>query len=105
MENSSEKSRRKSCSTCMPPPSHHASPTRNAYVPVPPESPVVSVSRKSHFSGFSSAARVFNDALSSRPFGKRGPLRLALLLVAPETRERSSSAISDGCENSGVEYQ
>src|SRR5713101_3951020 len=41
----------KSCSTCNPPDSHQARPIRNAYVPVPPASPVVSVSRKSHCDG------------------------------------------------------
>src|SRR5579862_1613853 len=39
----------KNCSTCKPPPSHQANPTRNGYVPVPPESPVVSVSKNSQF--------------------------------------------------------
>ncbi len=58
-ECSSEKSRIMNCSTCSPPESHHAMPIRNAYVPVPPDNPVVSVSRKSHFSGLSAAALHF----------------------------------------------
>src|SRR6202043_771422 len=46
----------KNCSTSSPPASHQATPTRNGYVPAPPQSPVVSVSRKSHCSGFATSA-------------------------------------------------
>ena len=47
-EGSSLWSRMKYCSTTKPSSSHQPRPTRNAYVPVPPASPVVSVSRNTH---------------------------------------------------------
>src|SRR6516165_3627460 len=50
-DRSSQYSRKKNCSISRPPLSHHATPMRNAYVPLPPARPVVSVSRKSHCSG------------------------------------------------------
>src|SRR5438046_3780564 len=75
------------CSTCKPPASHHPRPIRKAYVPVPPASPVVSVSRKSHFVGSSSAVRVLRESDSSR------------------VRDSNSSAMHDGSVNSGVENQ
>src|SRR5258705_13802335 len=84
---SSPKSRMKNCSTCNAPASHQASPIRNAYVPVPPAKPVVSVSRKSHFAGAASAARVRLERVSSRP------------------RDRSSRLISEISEYSGDENQ
>src|SRR6266851_4007821 len=86
-ECSSAKSRIKNCSACNPPASHHATPIRKAYVPVPPARPVVSVSRKSHFSGFSNAARVLRESDSSR------------------VRESNSSVVDEGPANSGVENQ
>ena len=52
-------SRMKNCSTSSPPASHHAMPTRKGYVPVPPASPVVSVSRKSHWLRIGDAVRRF----------------------------------------------
>src|SRR4029077_19879288 len=84
---SSPKSRMKSCSTCSAPASHHASPIKNAYVPVPPAKPVVSVSRKSHFDGSASAARVRLESVSSRQ------------------RESSSRLTSEMSEYSGEENQ
>ena len=65
------------------------SPIRNAYVPVPPASPVVSVSRNSHFSGFPSAARhvLLRETFSSRFCDKQ------------------ISACREASANSGVGYQ
>ena len=77
----------KSCSTCKPPESHQASPIRNAYVPVPPESPVVSVSRNSHFVGSESAASVRLESSASRE------------------RHNKSRVLFEASTNSGVEYQ
>ena len=75
------------CSSCKPPESHHAIPIRNAYVPVPPASPVVSVSRKSHFSGSSAAARHF------------------FVRAASGVRHNRSNAAGRNSGNSGVAYQ
>src|ERR1700761_6898584 len=69
----------KNCSTSRPPASHHAMPTMTGYVPVPPVSPVVSVSRNSHCEGSHAPShapgeRRFRIAASMSPSGAAWPI-------------------------------
>src|SRR5260370_12230101 len=87
LQGSSRKSRIKNGSTGRGRAPHNATQIRNAYVPVPPAKPVVSVSRKSHFDGSAIAARVRLQSASSR------------------FRESSSRLTSENSANSGDENQ
>src|SRR5580692_3215172 len=76
---SSLSSRMKNCSTSSPPASHPAIPTMNGYVPVPPISPVVSVSRKSHCRGSLTSAQApgasrRSASASTEPSGGSHPI-------------------------------